>query len=194
MQVSQVENILKVQVSPKEILNHLSDGRVDIQDFEYLCGLIYLIALAKKRKKSVDTIKENVENHVGIQRVNRTASANLCLQILENAGISQKGIASVRNLLRHEKAVIENGVVVSAPGHFSLDVIEDCETCNGIISRAMDAGVKFVYNGQVSELPAHSWFTASKVLRVGLLALVVERNPDYVIEMEYDMSITNYWD
>lgn len=194
MQVSQVENILKVQVSPKEILNHLSDGRVDIQDFEYLCGLIYLIALAKKRKKSVDTIKENVGTDLGIQRVNRTASANLCLQILENAGISQKGIASVRNLLRHEKAVIENGVVVSAPGHFSLDVIEDCETCNGILSRAMDAGVKFVYKGQFSELPANNWWLASKVLRVGMLALVVERNPDYVIEMEYDMSITNYWD
>ena len=106
MHVEQNENILKIQISPKEILAYLSDGRVDIQDFEYLCGLIYLIGLAKKRKKSVDTIKENVENHVGIQRVNRTASANLCLQILENAGISQKGIASVRNLLRHEKAVI----------------------------------------------------------------------------------------
>lgn len=194
MQVSQVENILKVQISPKEILAHLSDGRVKINDFEYLCGLIYLIALAKKRKKSVDTIKENVANHIGIQRVNRTASANLCLQILENAGISQKGLASVRNLLRQEKAVIENGVVVSAPGHFSLDVIEDCGTCNGILSRAMEAGTKFVYNGQVSELPANRWFIASKVLRVGLLALVVERNPDYVIEMEYDMSITNYWD
>lgn len=133
MQVTQVGNILNVQVSPKEILNYLSDGRVDIQDFEYLCGLIYLIALAKKRKKSVDIIKENVENHFGIQRVNRTASANMCLQILEHAGISQKGIASVRNRLRHEKAVIQNGVVVSAPGHFSLDVIDDCETCNGIL-------------------------------------------------------------
>lgn len=194
MQVSQVENILKVQVSPKEILNHLSDGRVHIEDFEYLCGLIYLIALAKKRKKSVDTIKENVGNHVGIQRVNRTASANLCLQILENAGISQKGLASFRNLLRRENAVIQQGVVVSALGHISLDSVDECENCNGIISRAMDAGVKFVYNGQVSELPANRWFIASKVLRVGLLALVVERNPDYVIEMEYDMSITNYWD
>lgn len=194
MQVSQVENILKVQVSPKEILNHLSDGRVKINDFEYLCGLIYLIAFAKKRKKSVDTIKENVANHIGIQRVNRTASANLCLQILENAGISQKGLASFRNFMRQEKAVIENGVVVSAPGHFSLDVIEDCGTCNGILSRAMEAGTKFVYNGQVSELPANRWFIASKVLRVGLLALVVERNPDYVIEIEYDMSITSLWD
>lgn len=194
MQVSQVENILKVQVSPKEILNHLSDGRVHIEDFEYLCGLIYLIALAKKRKKSVDTIKENVENYVGIQRVNRTASANLCLQILENAGISQKGLASFRNLMRREDVVIQQGVVVSAIGHISLDSVDECENCNGIISRAMEAGVKFVYNGQVSELPANRWFIASKVLRVGLLALVVERNPDYVIEMEYDMSITNYWD
>lgn len=194
MQVSQVENILKVQVSPKEILNHLSDGRVHIEDFEYLCGLIYLIALAKKRKKSVDTIKENVGNHVGIQRVNRTASANLCLQILENAGISQKGLASFRNFMRRENAVIQQGVVVSALGHISLDSVDECENCNGIISRAMEAGVKFVYNGQVSELPANRWFIASKVLRVGLLALVVERNPDYVIEMEYDMSITNYWD
>lgn len=194
MQVSQVENILKVQVSPKEILNHLSDGRVHIEDFEYLCGLIYLIALAKKRKKSVDTIKENVGNHVGIQRVNRTASANLCLQILENAGISQKGLASFRNFMRRENAVIQQGVVVSALGHISLDSIDECEHCNGILSRAMEAGVKFVYNGQVSELPANRWFIASKVLRVGLLALVVERNPDYVIEMEYDMSITNYWD
>lgn len=194
MQVSQVENILKVQVSPKEILNHLSDGRVDIQDFEYLCGLIYLIGLAKKRKKSVDTIKENVENHVGIQRVNRTASANLCLQILENAGISQKGLASFRNFMRHENAVIQQGVVVLALGHISLDSIDECEHCNGILSRAMEAGVKFVYKGQFSELPANNWWLASKVLRVGLLALVVERNPDYVIEMEYDMSITNYWD
>lgn len=194
MQVSQVENILKVQVSPKEILNHLSDGRVHIEDFEYLCGLIYLIALAKKRKKSVDTIKENVGNHVGIQRVNRTASANLCLQILENAGISQKGLASFRNFMRGDDVVIQQGVVVSAIGHVSLDSIDECENCNGIISRAMEAGVKFVYNGQVSELPANRWFIASKVLRVGLLALVVERNPDYVIEMEYDMSITNYWD
>ena len=194
MQVSQVENILKVQVSPKEILNHLSDGRVHIHDFEYLCGLIYLIALAKKRKKSVDTIKENVGNHVGIQRVNRTASANLCLQILENAGISQKGLASFRNFMQRENAVIQQGVVVSALGHISLDSIDECEHCNGILSRAMEAGVKFVYNGQVSELPANRWFIASKVLRVGLLALVVERNPDYVIEMEYDMSITNYWD
>lgn len=194
MQVSQVENILKVQVSPKEILNHLSDGRVDIQDFEYLCGLIYFIALAKKRKKSVDTIKENVENHVGIQRVNRTASANLCLQILENAGISQKGLASFRNFMRGEDVVIQQGVVVSALGHISLDSVDECENCNGIISRAMDAGVKFVYKGRFSELPANNWWLASKVLRVGLLALVVERNPDYVIEMEYDMSITNYWD
>lgn len=194
MQVSRVENILKVQVSPKEILNHLSDGRVHIEDFEYLCGLIYLIALAKKRKKSVDTIKENVGNHVGIQRVNRTASANLCLQILENAGISQKGLASFRNFMRGEDVVIQQGVVVSALGHISLDSVDECENCNGIISRAMDAGVKFVYNGQFSELPANNWWLASKVLRVGLLALVVERNPDYVIEMEYDMSITNYWD
>lgn len=194
MQVTQVENILTVHVSPKEILNHLSDGRVHIEDFEYLCGLIYLIALAKKRKKSVDTIKENVGNHVGIQRVNRTASANLCLQILENAGISQKGLASFRNFMRGEDVVIQQGVVVSALGHISLDSVDECENCNGIISRAMDAGVKFVYNGQVSELPANRWFIASKVLRVGLLALVVERNPDYVIEMEYDMSITNYWD
>lgn len=194
MQVSQAENILKVQVSPKEILNHLSDGRVDIQDFEYLCGLIYLIALAKKRKKSVDTIKENVGTDLGIQRVNRTASANLCLQILENAGISQKGLAAFRNFMRHENAVIQQGVVVLALGHISLDSIDECEHCNGIISRAMDAGVKFVYKGQFSELPANNWWLASKVLRVGLLALVVERNPDYVIEMEYDMSITNYWD
>lgn len=194
MQVSQVENILKVQVSPKEILNHLSDGRVYIEDFEYLCGLIYLIALAKKRKKSVNTIKENVGDYVGIQRVNRTASANLCLQILENAGISQKGLASFRNFMRRENAVIQQGVVVSALGHISLDSVDECEHCNGILSRAMEAGVKFVYNGQVSELPANRWFIASNVLRVGLLALVVERNPDYVIEMEYDMSITNYWD
>lgn len=194
MQVSQVENILKVQVSPKEILNHLSDGRVYIEDFEYLCGLIYLIALAKKRKKSVNTIKENVGDYVGIQRVNRTASANLCLQILENAGISQKGLASFRNFMRRENAVIQQGVVVSALDHISLDSVDECENCNGIISRAREAGVKFVYNGQVSELPANRWFIASKVLRVGLLALVVERNPDYVIEMEYDMSITNYWD
>ena len=193
MQVSQVENILKVQVSPKEILAHLSDGRVDIEDFEYLCGLIYLIALAKKRKKSVDTIKEHVGTDLGIQRVNRTASANMCLQILENAGISQKGLASVRNLMRKEKAVIENSVVVSAPGHFSLDAIDECGTCNGILSRAMAAGVKFVYKGRFSELPASNWWLSSKVLRVGLLALVVERNPDYVIEMEYDMSITDYW-
>lgn len=150
--------------------------------------------MAKKRKKSVDTIKENVGNHVGIQRVNRTASANLCLQILENAGISQKGLASFRNFMRRENAVIQQGVVVSALGHISLDSIDECEHCNGILSRAMEAGVKFVYNGQVSELPANRWFIASKVLRVGLLALVVERNPDYVIEMEYDMSITNYWD
>lgn len=193
MQVSQVENILKVQISPKEILAHLSDGRVYIEDFEYLCGLIYLIALAKKRKKSVATIKENPENHYGIQRVNRTASANMCLQILENAGISQKGLASVRNLMRAEKAVIQQGVVVSAPGHFSLDSIDECETCNGILSRAMEAGTKFVYNGQVSELPASSWWMASKTLRIGMLALVVERNPDYVIEMEYDMSIIDIW-
>ena len=149
--------------------------------------------MAKKRKKSVDTIKEHVGTELGIQRVNRTASANMCLQILENAGISQKGLASVRNLMRKEKAVIENGVVVSAPGHFSLDVIEDCETCNGILSRAMAAGVKFVYKGQFSELPAYNWWLASQVLRIGLLVLVVERNPDYVIEMEYDMSITDIW-
>jgi hypothetical protein len=57
----------------------------------------------------------------------------------------------------------------------------------------MAAGVKVFYNGQVSELPANKWFIASKILRVGLLALVVERNPDYVIEMEYDMSITDIW-
>ena len=194
MQVSQVENILKVQVSPKEILNHLSDGRVHIEDFEYLCGLIYLIALAKKRKKSVDTIKENVGNHVGIQRVNRTASANLCLQILEHAGISQKGLASVRNLMRTDEAVIENGVVVWAVGHFALDSIDECETCKGIFGRAMEAGAKFISNGEYTELPASHWWIASKVLRIGLLALVVERNPDYVIEMEYDMSITNFWD
>lgn len=193
MQVSQVENILKVQISPKEILAHLSDGRVEINDFEYLCGLIHLIALAKKRKKSVATIKENPENHYGIQRVNRTASANMCLQILENAGISQKGLASVRNLMRAEKAVIQQGVVVSAPGHFSLDSIDECDTCNGILSRAMEAGTKFVYHGQVSELPASSWWMASKTLRIGMLALVVERNPDYVIEMEYDMGIIDIW-
>lgn len=194
MQVSQVENILKVQVSPKEILAHLSDGRVYIEDFEYLCGLIYLIALAKKRKKSVDTIKENVANHIGIQRVNRTASANLCLQILENAGISQKGLASFRNFMRGDDVVIQQGVVVSALGHVSLDSIDECEHCNGIISRAMEAGAKFISNGEYTELSASQWWIASKVLRIGLLALVVERNPDYVIEMEYDMSITNFWD
>ncbi len=194
MQVSQVENILKVQVSPKEILNHLSDGRVHIEDFEYLCGLIYFIALAKKRKKSVDTIKENVGNHVSIQRVNRTASANLCLQILENAGISQKGLASFRNFMRRENAVIQQGVVVSALGHISLDSVDECEHCKGIFGRAMEAGAKFISNGEYTELSASQWWIASKVLRIGLLALVVERNPDYVIEMEYDMSITNYWD
>ena len=114
--------------------------------------------------------------------------------ILENAGISQKGLASFRNLVRREDVVIQQGVVVSAIGHVSLDYVDECENCNGIISRAMEAGVKFVYKGQFSELPANNWWLASKVLRVGLLALVVERNPDYVIEMEYDMSISNYWD
>ncbi len=193
MHVEQNENILSIKISPKEILAYLSDARVDIEDFEYLCGLIYLIALSKKRKKSVYTIKENVENHYGIQRVNRTVAANMCLQILEHAGISQKGLASVRNLMRTDKAVIENGVVVSAVGHFALDSIDECETCNGIFGRAMEAGAKFISNGEYTELPASHWWIASKVLRVGLLALVVERNPDYVIEMEYDMSITSYW-
>lgn len=194
MHVEQNENILSIKISPKEILAYLSDARVDIEDFEYLCGLIYLIALAKKRKKSVDTIKENVGNHVGIQRVNRTASANLCLQILEHAGISQKGLASVRNLMRTDEAVIEKGVVVSAVGHFALDSIDECETCKGIFDRAIEAGAKFISNGEYTELSASHWWIASKVLRIGLLALVVERNPDYVIEMEYDMNITSYWD
>lgn len=193
MYVEQQENIMKVQISPKEILTYLSDERVDIEDFEYLCGLIYLIALSKKRKKSVNTIKENVENHIGIQRVNRTVAANMCLQILEHAGISQKGIASVRNLMRNEKAVIEKGVVVYAPNHFALDTIDECKTCNGIFSRAMEAGVKFVTKGERSELTVNEWWLASKVFRVGMLALIVERNPDYVIEMEYDMNITVSW-
>lgn len=56
----------------------------------------------------------------------------------------------------------------------------------------MEAGVKFVFNGQFSELPATNWWLASKVLRIGLLSLVVEQNPDYVIEIEYDMSIMDW--
>ena len=52
MHVEQNENILSIKISPKEILAYFSDARVDIEDFEYLCGLIYLIALSKKRKKS----------------------------------------------------------------------------------------------------------------------------------------------
>lgn len=189
MHVEQNENILKVQISPKEILTYLSDERVDIEDFEYLCGLIHLIALSKKRKKSVDTIKESVGNHFGIQRVNRTVAANMCLQILEHAGISQKGLASVRNLMRNEHAVIEKGVVVHAPNHFALDTIDEFETCNGILSRAMEAGTKFVTKGERTDLSVNEWWIANKVLRVGLLALIVERNPDYVIEIEYDMNM-----
>lgn len=194
MHVEQYENVMKIQISPKEILAYLSDARVDIEDFEYLCGLIHLIGLSKKRKKSVNTIKETVENNIGIQRVNRTVAANMCLQILEHAGISQKGLASVRNCMRNEHAVIEKGVVVDAPNHFALDTIDEFETCNGIFSRAMAAGTKFVSKGERSELDVNGWWIANKVLRVGLLALVVERNPDYVIEIEYDMSITSLWD
>lgn len=188
MHVEQTDNVMIVKIAPKEILQMLESRRLGVLDVELLCPLIYQLGLAKKQKKSYAVIV-NQFNNTGsavLRRIMKDYSANMCLQLLEHAGVSKKGLSAFRSAIRQEAgAIIVDGVVYDAEDHVSLDWLEEIYHCSGLVGRATRAGDEFLRG--IGETMS-SWSQADATLRIGILVLVSQNCPDYVIEMHYDMS------
>lgn len=190
MHVEQTDNVMTVKIAPKEILQMLESRRLGVLDVELLCPLIYQIGLAKKQKKSYAVIV-NQNSNTGsavLRRIMKDYSANMCLQLIEHAGVSKKGLSAFRSAIRQEtNAIIVDGVVYDAENHVSLDWLEEIYHCSGLVGRAARAGDEFLILRGIGETMS-SWSQADAALRIGILVLVSQNCPDYVIEMHYDMS------
>lgn len=191
MLVEQTDNVMIVKIAPKEILQMLESRRLGVLDVELLCPLIYQLGLAKKQKKSYAVIA-NQFNNTGsavLCRVMKDYSVSMCLQLVEHAGISQKGLSAFRSVIRGEAGTtIKKGVVSGTQRHVSLDWLDEIYNCSGLVGRATRAGDEFL-RGIGEDMS--SWSQAEAALRIGILVLVSQNSPDYVIEMHYDMSKTD---
>lgn len=187
MKVERDGDIMTVYVKPQEILDRVTSGLLNVGEMEYLCRTLYLIGRARTRRQSIHTISSQGDYSLGLHRAIRVTGANMCLDIVENADISKKGLSRFRQDLRETGARIENDRVVCMDDGAAacLDTLSEFAATRGLYDRAIAASRSVVPNIDVD------WDNEC-ALRIGLLALCAQNNPDMVLCMEYDMSRNLY--
>lgn len=186
MHVEQTDGILTVKIAPNEILQMLESQRIGIQDVELLCSLIYQIGVAKKQKKSFAAITSQDRRMMAFKRLIKVDSINMCLKLVEHAGISKKGLGAVRSTVRKfSGASIKNGVASNVQDDIIwLTWLPYIKHCSGLADRAIRAGTEFIKRIGVER---NTWATTESVLRIGLLVLARANDPEFMLELKFQM-------
>ena len=186
MHVEQTDGILTVKIAPKEILQMLESRRIRIQDVELLCSLIYQIGVAKRQKKSFAAITSRYQRMLAFDRLVKADSINMCLQLVEHAGISKKGLGAVHiTIRRFSGAIIKNGIASDVKNDIIwLTWLPFIRHCSGLVDRANRVGREFIKRIGAE---ANTWAATESVLRIGLLILAGNNDPEFMLELKFQM-------
>ena len=145
--------------------------------FDYLCALVRVEVERKRSRKSFGTAFDRQYDRGEVFTANKKVGANMCLELMELAGLSKKGQSRFRRMCRefYEYEFIMNRVVDANGCSISLDEIEDVaedelfrsnQTCTAFVQRMKEMG-----DGDI---------------RMGILREVTNRKPDHVVKFVFD--------
>jgi hypothetical protein len=150
-------------------------------NYDYLCVMVRVEAERIRRKQSYETTFRRLYDNSTLFCADQRTSANMCLEMLEIAGLSKKGQAKFRQHCRdiHEYEFEGNRVVDAQFSHLSIDEIED-------VAAAEDwdkpVTVPFVDRMQKQ---------GQKDLRLGILLEVQKKRPDFVAHFSFNVNNNN---
>lgn len=144
--------------------------------YDYLCALARIEVERKRIRKSFDTAYGRLYDRGEIFTADHEVGANMCLELMELAGLSQKGQSRFRRMCReqHDYEFIMNRVVDANGYYISLDEIEEVAederflsnpTCTAFVERMNKLG--------------------SGDIRMGILREVTNRKPDHVVKFVF---------
>lgn len=185
MKVEVINGVMTVETSVNEILKRAKSVTPDpyYVGLDYICPFIGAMGLARLRRKSFTGIME-MKHYELIEVCDRKKAAEMCIQLLANAGASKKYLASYRqNLREHEFKVSENNVV-SASGGFHAILDEDVGGGTVNFSTFDNFRERIVELGKENNPDrTHDHF------RIGILLKNIERgHGDDAIVMQYDLN------
>lgn len=145
--------------------------------YDYLCALARIEVERKRSRKSFGAAFDRLYDRGEVFTANSEVGANMCLELMELAGLSKKGQSRFRRRCRefHEYKFIMNRVVDANDCSISLDEIEDVaedelcrtnQTCTAFVQRMKEMGY-----GDI---------------RMGILREVTNRKPDHVVKFVFD--------
>lgn len=176
---------VRVRISPEYILQQFISGRLALQDLRYICLTIGQLAHARIRKRSITQFQDTIFKWQFFDIIDTTSSAKLCIDLLNAAGISKKGAASVRTMLRDQfSATFSDGEVINVPEAPSLSgFLKSNQYVSGLNSRAVAAGTEFI-NTHFGNAADCNWDT---IVRIGLLVLARTNDPEFMLELEFGL-------
>ena len=189
MKVEVINGVMTVETSVNEILKRAKSVTPDqyYAGLDYICPFIGAMGLARLRRKSFTGIMEMKHNEL-IDVCDRKKAAEMCIQLLANAGASQKYLASYRRHLREcEFKVTEDNVVTASGRHHA---ILDDEIGGGTAnSSAFDHFRERIDQLGKENNPDHIHDHFHDHFRIGILLKNIERgHGDDAIVMQYDLN------
>lgn len=189
MQVEMVDRKMTVTVTPKFLLDQFKSGRFGIYEVQYLCEMMFQLGLGRIRKKKAS----NIDTLFFGDDVDLVQSVNMCLDLLKTAGLSLKGLSRFRQYARTNSGIEFNGeravgTKFTYRRHMCLEMIEDFESTKPLFDRAVAHGKAFCRQHFKDPNYYERSIYEYTVMRIGLLVLAAEANPEFTMTARYDIT------
>lgn len=148
------------------------------RDYNYFCVMVRVEAERIRRKQSYDVTFARLSEQHTLFCSDQRMSANMCIEMLEIAGLSKKGQAKFRQHCRdiHDYEFEGNRVVDAQFSHLSIDEIEDVAVAE---NWAYPVVVPFVVRMKNQ---------GSGDIRLGILLEIQKKRPDYVAHFSFNVN------
>ena len=195
MKVELIDGVMTVETSVNEILgrvNTISGGEYQAQ-LDYFCTFIGAMGLARLRRKSFPAIIDGKRGEL-INCCNREKAAELCIQLLKNAGASQKYLASYRRYLRELGFKVSENNVVSSSGYLEHAILDDYvgegstneRSFENFRNRIRENGIRKIIRENDKQ---HCDYVSHNHFRLGILTEINKRgHGDDKIIMSYNLK------
>jgi len=150
-------------------------------DYDYFCVMVRVEAERIRRKQSYETTFRRLYDNNALFCADQRTSANMCLEMLEIAGLSKKGQAKFRQHCRnlHDYEFEGNRVVDAQYSHLSIDEIEAVAVAECCLEPVV---VPFVVRMRDQ---------GENDLRLGILLEIQKKRPDYVAHFSFNVNNSN---
>lgn len=175
MQIIRKNGSVEVEASIGEVVQ-LYKRHLEVygDQYAYVCSVVRFEVERLRIKQKYEKAVENCKNNYSPFCADPLISANMCMEMLTTAGLSQKGLARLRKYLRESCnfQFVGNTVLDVDSSHMSLDDVIDadqddytCKTypCEPFIARMKELG--------------------EDDFRLGVLLEVQKRNPEFVVKL-----------